>query len=170
MLSRILALLEETGVEYESLDHPPVSSCDDSLARRQAAGWTGASSKCILFHAKGVFHLVVTTADRAINARHFKKQFGTKNIRFAKPEEVLEHAGCAIGSLPPVLPGVPDVTSFVDRAILVQEHFMFNPADPERSLRILSRDLPRLLKASGSRVVWFADNAEGRLDFFEAGT
>ena len=49
MSSRILDLLEETGVGYESLDHPPVSGCDDSLARRQAAGWAGASSKCILF-------------------------------------------------------------------------------------------------------------------------
>ena len=82
----VIALLEAQGAEYERISHGVVKGCEDSLACRREAGWTGASSKCILFHAKGNFHLVVTTAEEKINGRKFKKQFGTKNIRFASPD------------------------------------------------------------------------------------
>jgi hypothetical protein len=167
MSTTICNLLQAAAVEHELLEHPPVSGCEDSLALRQAAGWTGASSKCILFHAKGVFHLVATTSKRAINARHFKKQFKTKNIRFATPEEVLEQTGCAIGSVPPFVPGMDAVRCHVDKEILAHQYFMFNPAEPTRSVRIFSRDLPRLLEAAKIHPVWFEDNEEGRLDFSE---
>ncbi|MDK2955531.1 MAG: Ala-tRNA(Pro) deacylase [Desulfovibrionales bacterium] len=165
--TEIFKLLQAAAVEHDVLEHPPVAGCEDSLALRQAAGWTGASSKCILFHAKGVFHLVATTSERSINARRFKKQFKTKNIRFATPEEVLEQTGCTVGSVPPFVPGAHAVRCYVDGDILAQRYFMFNPADPTRSVRIQSRDLPRLLQAAGVHAVWFTDNGEGSFDFSE---
>ncbi|MFQ5508937.1 MAG: aminoacyl-tRNA deacylase [Leptospirillia bacterium] len=138
---RIIAHLEGLGIPFERLAHPAVTGCDDSLAHRTAAGWRGASSKCILFHAKGNFYLVVTTADREIKARLFKKPFGTKNIRFSTPEEVMEKTGCTVGSMPPFGFENPAVPIFLDGRILSAGHFMFNPAEPTESLRITTRDL-----------------------------
>ncbi len=75
----IVAILSDLGIPYEELKHPEVAGCDDSQEYRRRAGWDGASSKCIVFHARGHFYMVVTCAQYTIKARRFKKQFGTKN-------------------------------------------------------------------------------------------
>jgi len=161
----IINLLETTGAQYERITHEAVAHCEDSLAHRTAAGWSGASSKCILFHAKGVFHLVVTTAGEKINGRKFKKQFGTKNIRFAGPDEVARHTGCAIGSMPPFGITGHEVTICVDARILAAEFFMFNPAVPTKSLRIQTADMPRLYAAVPNPVKWFRPDEDDRFEF-----
>lgn len=161
---RIERVLE--GVAAERLKHPPVAGCDDSLAHRTATGWTGASSKCILFHAKGKFYLVVTTAEREIKARRFKKPFGTKDIRFATPEEVTAQTGCTVGSLPPF--GVPEaIPIFVDGRIFDAANFMFNPADPELSVKIATADLRRVLKSLPNPVTVFSPQPDGDGFLFE---
>jgi prolyl-tRNA editing enzyme YbaK/EbsC (Cys-tRNA(Pro) deacylase) len=144
-------LLAEQGVAFQTLEHPAVATCEDSAAHRAAAGWDGLGSKCILFHCKGAFHLVATHAQRQINGRRFKKEFGSKNMRFATPEEVAEHTGCAIGSLPPLghLPraGAAPPRLFVDQAVLDATRFMFNPGVPTMSLRLAGPDLARVFRA-----------------------
>jgi Ala-tRNA(Pro) deacylase len=161
----ILALLNRLGVRYEVLSHPPVTWCDDSVARRAAAGWKGASSKCIVFHAKGAFYLVVTTAEVEIKARRFKRPFGTKDIRFATPDEVRNATGCEVGSVPPFGHPAPDLAVFMDARIADAEHFMFNPAVPTESVRIAGADVARVLEALPNPVSWFAETADGTLAF-----
>lgn len=161
----IITLLEASGAEYERITHEAVRGCEDSRAHRMNAGWTGASSKCILFHAKGNFHLVVTTADEKINGRKFKKQFGTKNIRFASPDEVGLHTGCEIGSMPPFAVSDPDLPIYVDARILDFDHFMFNPARPDESLRLKTSELPRIYERSPNPVKWFHPAEDGKFEF-----
>ncbi|MDH4228495.1 MAG: YbaK/EbsC family protein [Nitrospirota bacterium] len=160
---RIFELLARQAVSFEEISHPPVSGCDDSRSYRAAAGWpvaSGASSKCILFHAKERFYLVVTTAGEDIKARKFKKEFGTKDIRFATPDEVFQHTGCTIGSMPPF--GVPEaIPIFVDGRIFEKKHFMFNPADPERSIRIATEAFHNLLAGLPNPTQVFTLTADG---------
>ncbi|MEF3697922.1 YbaK/EbsC family protein [Desulfolutivibrio sp.] len=122
-----------------------------------------------MLKAKDRYYLVVTTCDWSIKARHFKKPFGTKDIRFAKPDEIEAHSGCGIGSrgsLPPFLPGNMTVAHYFDLAILASENFMFYLAANTISVRMKSTDLYKLLTVSGTKAVWFSRNLEERLDFF----
>jgi prolyl-tRNA editing enzyme YbaK/EbsC (Cys-tRNA(Pro) deacylase) len=135
------------------------------VRHRREAGWEGQSSKCILFHARGRFYLVVTTADREIKARLFKRPFGTKDIRFATPEEVRAATGCEVGSVPPFGHSAPDLPVFVDGRILAGGHFLFNPAVPTESLRLGAQDLRRVYAALPNPVTVFDEDAEGRLAF-----
>jgi prolyl-tRNA editing enzyme YbaK/EbsC (Cys-tRNA(Pro) deacylase) len=155
-------------VDWSELAHAPVEGCEDSAAYRRQAGWRGADSKCILFHAKGVFHLVVTTRQRQVNARRFKKPFGTKNIRFATPEEVERVLGCRVGSVPPLPLGAPEVPVYADEAILGEEWFHFNPGDPERSFRIRSTSLPPLYSWLENPCLWFREEEDGRFTFLRS--
>lgn len=157
----ILALLARLGVPYDLLPHPPVTGCDDSVRHRTAAGWSGASSKCIVFHAKGAFYLVVTTAEVEIKARRFKKPFGTKDIRFATPDEVRAATGCEVGSVPPFGHPAPDLPIFVDARIAAADFFLFNPAVPTESVRIAGSDVARVFAALPNPVTWFAEGADG---------
>ena len=129
------------GISYDEIEHAPVGSCEESLAFRGQAGWSGASSKCILLKAKGKYYLLVTTAEKEIKARLFKKEFGTKDIRFANRDELMEVTGCDPGSVPPFGHRDPSLPFYVDENILREEHFMFNPAIPTKSFRIRTGDL-----------------------------
>jgi Ala-tRNA(Pro) deacylase len=161
----ILALLNRLGVPYDLLAHPPVAGCDDSVRHRTAAGWAGASSKCIVFHGRGAFYIVVTTAEVEIKARRFKKPFGTKDIRFATPEEVRAATGCEVGSVPPFGHPNPGPPIFVDARIGAADWFLFNPAVPTESARIAGADVGRVLAALPNPVTWFSEGNDGALEF-----
>lgn len=155
-------LLERMGIPYDEIEHPPVGSCEESLGFRGQAGWEGASSKCILLKAKGRYYLLVTTAEKEIKARLFKKEFGTKDIRFANREELLEVTGCDPGSVPPFGHRDPTLPFYVDESILQAGHFMFNPAIPTRSFRIGTGDLRRVYAAVPNPVSAFGEDEDER--------
>lgn len=153
----ITETLMDVGVAYEEIDHPPVKTTDDSAKYRGEAGWTkGLGSKNIVFHAKGEFYVVVTTAGTEIKARLFKKEFGTKDIRFATAEELSDQTGCLSGAVPPFGYSRPDIPIYVDRAIFDAEYFMFNPGIHTKSIRIEPKDLMAVYRKVGNPVKLFA--------------
>ena len=155
-------LLERMGIPYDEIEHPPVGSCEESLGFRGQAGWEGASSKCILLKAKGRYYLLVTTAEKEIKARLFKKEFGTKDIRFANREELLEVSGCGPGSVPSFGHREPTLPFYVDENILRAGHFMFNPAIPTKSFRIGAGGLQRVYASVPNPVSTFGEDEDER--------
>lgn len=158
----IKELLQRLSIPYDEIEHAPVGSCDESLAFRQQAGWHGASSKCILLKAKGKYYLLVTTAEKEIKARLFKREFGTKDIRFATREELMEVTGCDPGSVPPFGHRDPSLPLYVDEKILQAEQFMFNPAVPTKSLRMRTGDLRKVYVSILNPVSTFGEDEEER--------
>ena len=159
---KIIAILRENGIPYEEIIHAPVKTTDDSARERAAAGWTdGVGSKNILFHARGKFYLVVTTAQKQIKARIFKKEFGTKDIRFAYDDEVAVNTRCPPGSVPPFGHPSRGLPIFLDKDILSAEWFMFNPGDHCRSIRVRPDGLVRALAAVPNPVYTFEDGETG---------
>jgi Ala-tRNA(Pro) deacylase len=158
----IIDLLQRMGISYDEIEHAPVGSCEESLAFRGQAGWSGASSKCILLKAKGKYYLLVTTAEKDIKARLFKKAFGTKDIRFANREELMEVTGCDPGSVPPFGHRNPSLPFYVDEDIFRAEHFMFNPAIPTKSFRVGIGDLRRIYASIPNPVSTFGEDEEER--------
>jgi Ala-tRNA(Pro) deacylase len=155
-------LLQRLGIPYDEIEHKSVGSCEESLAFRGQAGWRGASSKCILLKAKGKYYLLVTTAEKEIKARLFKKEFGTKDIRFANREELMEATGCDPGSVPPFGHRDPLLPIYIDEEIFRAGHFMFNPAVPTKSFRIGSGDLRRIYAAVPNPVSTFGEDEQER--------
>jgi Ala-tRNA(Pro) deacylase len=158
----IKELLQKLEISYDEIDHAPVGSCEESLAFRGEAGWSGASSKCILLKAKGKYYLLVTTAEKEIKARLFKKEFGTKDIRFANREELMEVTSCDPGSVPPFGHRDLSLPFYVDEDIFRAEHFMFNPAIPTKSFRVGIGDLRRIYAAVPNPVSTFGKDEEER--------
>lgn len=164
----VLAILAQRGVAYEAIEHPAVTDCEDSARYRAAAGWPGAEdwrlgSKCLLFHVKkkgaSSFHLVVTHAGREVNGRRFKKVFGSKDMRFATPEELAALTGCAPGSVAP-FGHVPEAGRepphlYLDTALLGARRFYFNPGLPTMSLSVAGPDLALVYGAAPGPVTLF---------------
>jgi hypothetical protein len=143
--NNIKRLLEENGITCEEIEHPPVKTTEDSYAFRKERGWVdGAGSKNILFHAKGRFYIAVTTADMVYKARIFKREFGTKDIRFAYDDELLRETGCESGALPPFGILNDNLPIYVASDILSLKYFMFNPGINTKSIRIKPDNLLNL--------------------------
>ena len=141
--SFILRMLDRLDIPYTLADHATTHSCEESAEVRSALGLSGLGSKNIVFHAKGNFYLVVTSATRMIRARNFKKEFGTKDIRFATDEELARLMTARAGSIPPFTEH-PELPIYVDADIFASEYFLFNPGNPARSVRIATSDLRRV--------------------------
>lgn len=162
----IVETLHECDVAFEEIEHAQVHTTDESKTERAKQGWTeGTGSKNIVFHAKGRFYAVTTIAEKNIKARLFKGEFGTKDIRFAYPEEVAENTGCMPGAIPPFGHTHPDLPIYADKEILKFSHFMFNPAVHTKSLRIKSEDLLKVFEVIPNPVKLFEITEEGI--FFE---
>ena len=160
----ILRLLKEGGISYEEMEHPPVKTCEDSLKYRADYGWNGKGSKNILLHAKGRFYLVVTIAEKEIKAKRFKKEFNTKNIRFASSEEVKKITECEVGALPPFGYLNKELPIYVDEEIFQHEYFMFNPALHTKSIRIKTDDLKKIYRLVDQPVKFFLVEG-GKIEF-----
>ncbi len=161
----IRQILQRLDISCEEIDHQAVSGCEDSQHFRLQAGWSGASSKCILFHAMGRYYLVVTMAEKEIVARLFKKEFGTKDIRFAKLEELARWTGCEPGAVSPFGHIREELPYYIDEDIFKAEYFMFNPAVPTRSMRIRTSDLRKVYDALPNPVRYFMEEEDGRFSF-----
>ena len=137
----------------------PARSRSPSAGRRAGAARAASASSS---RPRGDTTLLVTTAEKEIKARLFKKEFGTKDIRFANRDELMEVTGCDPGSVPPFGHRDPSLPFYVDENILRTEHFMFNPAIPTKSFRIRTGDLLRIYAAIPNPVSTFGEDEEER--------
>lgn len=144
-------------IKFDEIEHPAVLTTEDSKREREAQNWTlGEGSKNILFHAKEKFYQVTTLASKNFKARKFKGEFGTKNIRFANPEEVLEQSGCESGAIPPFGHLNSDLPLYFDEAIFALDYFMFNPALHEKSIRVKGEDMKKIISSLKNPVKIFS--------------
>jgi len=161
----IISILNSLNITYKEIEHPEVKTCEDSAKYRAQKGLNGIGSKNILFHAKGKFYLVVTIATTEIKARRFKKQFGTKNIRFANETELQEVTACKSGSLPPFGYLTTQLPIYVDKEIFEHKNFMFNPAIPTKTISINTKDLLKVYKNIEQPVILFSKTKENQFQF-----
>jgi Ala-tRNA(Pro) deacylase len=96
-------------------------------------------------------HLVLPAHRRADNAV-LRGLLGTRTLRFATPEELLELTGCAPGAVPPFgnLFGLPVL---VDEELAGLERIAFNAGGNAVSITMRAADFVRL---SGATIARFA--------------
>ena len=160
MYQNIINILEKNNIEYDEIDHEVSTSCEDSKELRAKAGLEWLGSKNLMFHCKEKFYMIVTHADKRINAKRFKKEFGSKNIRFASAEEIKEQIWGTIGCIPSFGFMNTEIQVFVDSEIFEHEYFMFNPDDPTKTIRIKTGDLNFIFNSLENEVKYFLGGEE----------
>lgn len=160
LYKNIINILNSQNISFEELEHEESKSCDDSKIFRQKAWFTGIWSKNIVFHAKQEFYLVTTIWDKDIKARKFKKEFWTKDIRFATQDEITNILKAIIWSIPPFGFVNENIKIFVDSEIFENEYFMFNPWISTKTIRIKTSDLEKIYKTLKNEVKIFDFSGE----------
>ncbi|EKE28684.1 MAG: hypothetical protein ACD_3C00029G0007 [uncultured bacterium (gcode 4)] len=151
----IKRILNELSISFDEIDHEISHSCDESKKFREEQWLVWLGSKNIVFHCKWSFYLVVTHWDKQIKARNFKKEFWSKDIRFANQEEISPILDAVIWSIPPFGFLNADIKIFIDSEIIRHEHFIFNPSIPTKSIRIPSSELSRIYSSLRNEIRYF---------------
>ncbi|MDD3145093.1 MAG: YbaK/EbsC family protein [Candidatus Gracilibacteria bacterium] len=155
LYENIKKILKEKDISFDEIEHGESQSCEDSKRFRSEACLDGIGSKNIVFHAKGEYYLVTTIGDKEIKARRFKKEFGTKDIRFAYQDEITNLLGATIGSIPPFGFQNKTIKIFVDKVIFDSEYFMFNPGISTKTIRVKTSDLLEIYKSLKNEIKIF---------------
>ena len=155
MYQNIIKILEENNIQYDEIEHDISTSCEDSKRMREEAWLEWIGSKNLVFHCKEKFYIVVTHADKRINAKRFKKEFGSKNIRFANAEEIKEQINGVIGCIPSFGFENTSIPIYVDSEIFESDYFMFNPAVATKTIRLKTWDLNFIFNSLENPVKYF---------------
>lgn len=141
--------------EFKEITHAVSHSCDESKQFRAEQWLEWIWSKNIVFHCKWNFYLVTTTWEKDIKARNFKKEFWSKDIRFASQDEITATIWAKIWSIPPFWFDNENIPIFVDKEIFEHQYFIFNPWDPEKSIQIKTSDLSKIYSSMKNPIKYF---------------
>lgn len=155
LYKNIKKILKEKDISFDEIEHGESQNCEDSKRFRDEACLEGIGSKNIVFHAKWEYYLVTTIWDKEIKARRFKKEFGTKDIRFAYQEEITTLLWATIWSIPPFGSQNKTIKIFVDKEIFNSEYFMFNPGVSTKTIRIKTIDLKEIYFSLENQIKLF---------------
>lgn len=155
MYKDIINKLNELNISFDEFEHEESKTCNDSKSFREEAWFDGIWSKNIVFHAKWKFYLVTTIWDKDLKARKFKKEFWTKDIRFANAEEIKNTINWVIWCIPPFGFENIEIPLFVDKEIFEHEYFMFNPWVATKTIRIKTSDLKDIYKTLENKIKEF---------------
>jgi Ala-tRNA(Pro) deacylase len=97
--SRLLTRLQEAGVPFTQREHAAVRTSEEAAAVRGAPLHSGA--KALVLKGGDRFLLAVLPADRALDSRALRAAVGSRRIRFASRDELLELTGLTPGAVPP---------------------------------------------------------------------
>jgi prolyl-tRNA editing enzyme YbaK/EbsC (Cys-tRNA(Pro) deacylase) len=135
---RITELLRAKGMDFEKLEHVPVTTSDAAAGARASRLSQGA--KAIVVKADDrYYHLIISAAVRLDNKK-LRKILGTRRVRFARAEELMELTGCLPGAVPP-FGNIFDLPVLMDDALLSEEIVYFNCGSHTVSLRMSCSDL-----------------------------
>ena len=142
--AKILEFLRSKNVDFEKMEHAPVTT---SIGAAEARGsQLSQGAKAITVKADDqYYHLIISAAVRLDNKK-LRKILGTRRVRFATPEELFELTGCLPGAVPPFgnLFGLPVM---MDNTLMAEETVYFNCGSNTISLRMARSDLVALTES-----------------------
>lgn len=94
--------LDAQNIPYEALTFPPSTEKGAANVARALAYNERQMVKTLIFETKqGERVLVMVGGDQSAISGHLKKAIGSRNIKLAAPDDVIETTGYPIGSIPP---------------------------------------------------------------------
>ncbi|CAJ1954711.1 unnamed protein product [Cylindrotheca closterium] len=129
----IIKLFEENRItDYHSLHHAPTKTSEESAKVRGVDLSSGGKALVLKYlndsdEESNTFGVFVMSASRKLHTKAIKKEFKTKNVRFANAEELAGLTnGLVPGSVPPFGKSILNMELFVDTSIQDNDIIAFN--------------------------------------------
>ncbi len=98
-----------------------------------------SGAKALICKADEQFVLFVMPADRRLDSREVRKQFGLRGLRFATREEVAALTGLEPGAIPP-FGQLFNLPTYCDESLRMQPRINFNAGDHAISVSVATSD------------------------------
>ena len=139
---KIMRILVERDIPHEIVEHGPVMT-NPEMAEKLGVDVSETVKNLMLKTAEGRIIQVVLPGEKRFDGKRVAKKVGTKSVTFAKPEKVLEVAGCEVGCVPP-FGHLQPVQVYMDRQLMWKTHVYFNPGVHTKSVKIETKRLKEL--------------------------
>ena len=160
----IVKKLDELGVPYDLISHPPVHTMEDCAESERILGGVMPKNLFLRPRRQEDFYLCVTLPDAVYKASVVSRQAGASRLGFASEEALIALLHSKSGAANPLalmFEEAKDVTLLMDKRLMNQERLIFHPCSNERSLALSGKDFfEKFLPAAGKTVVW-VDMEEG---------
>jgi len=137
---KIIDLLKGSGFAYELHEHEPVYTCEQAARVRGITPDKGI--KCLLLKSNTTFILALTRGDRKIDLKRLAALESIKRFELASEQEIEKIAECPKGCVHPFC----GVKTYFDRILLENETVEFNPGCHDKSVKMRTADLVKLIK------------------------
>jgi prolyl-tRNA editing enzyme YbaK/EbsC (Cys-tRNA(Pro) deacylase) len=138
---RVVARLAAAGVDYRTIRHAPAVG---SLRIAEQRGMSpAAGAKTLLVRAAGAYCLLVIPGDRRLSSPKLRRALGTHDIRFARPQELLDVTGCRPGEVPP-LGELFELPVVMDPRVAANREVAFTAGSTDESFVVEAEALVRL--------------------------
>ena len=149
--------LDERSIPYTRLSFPPTTEKGAAAVARSLGCRESQMVKTLIFEADtGERVLVMLGASSNAVSGHLKRAIGSRNIRLAAPEAVLETTGYEIGSIPPFHWQHPGFRTFIDAVLMEEDVLGVGAGVWGNEIMIAPEDVVR---ATGAAVVNLSDRS-----------
>lgn len=140
--------LDELGIPYKKVSFPPSTEKGAANVARVLGLSERQAVKTLIFDTnKAEFVLVMLGGDQNAISGLLKKALGSRNIRLAQAEKVVEITGYVIGSIPPFHWQPQDFRTFIEQSLLEEEVLGVGTGSWGHEIIIEPKDLVRASSA-----------------------
>lgn len=145
----LLAHLQEQQIAYELFRHEPLFTCEQAVACMARLNMPGIGIRNLfLKDDKKNFYLIVAADGDRIDLKQVGKTLGTKGLRFADAQLMLQYLDVTPGSVTP-LALIHDtekrVQSLIDASLFTHQYIQMHPLKNDATVVIASVDLLKFL-------------------------
>lgn len=145
VLDHIRRWLAENDVKCQFKKHVATFTSEESAAARGEPLEIGG--KALLLKAESGFVLCVLPASTKLDSGAIKRELGVKKLRFASPDELLQHTGLVPGSVPPFGHPILPFPLYVEERVFDQDRIAFNAGSLTTSVVMSTKDYHRIANA-----------------------
>ena len=150
----LLACLTRLGIDYRTVEHPPLFTVEQSKALRGDLPG-GHTKNLFLRNKKGLMWLVTCQEDRPVDLKVLARRLQAGRFSFASAERLQKYLGILPGAVSPfALANDSDrlVQFVMDQALLDYPCLNLHPLSNEMTTSIAPQDLTRFLTHVGHPV------------------
>ncbi len=140
--NRLERLLEESGVEFDVIDHPLAFTAQEEAAASHVPGRHWAKTVAVLIDGEPA--IAVVPATRRLDTDKLSRVAGTQDVQIAHESEFQGlYPDCELGAMPP-FGELYGQQTFIDEALREEERIAFHAGDHRTAIEMSYGDFERL--------------------------
>ena len=152
----IYTYLQNKGYWHEITEHPAVYNMAEVAELEMPYPESDAKNLFVRDDKRRNYYLITVMAHKKVNLKDFKKNYGTRSLTFASPEELMDIMGLIPGAVTPL--GVLNDTEhkvkvYLDKDFLNEpKRIGVHPNDNTATVWLHTEDLMEIIQSHGTEL------------------